>query len=91
MASLAREDVVAFLTRPWRELRTGKERHWATLRRRKGAAAALEAAHALRLHMQEIRRSWPSALERRADLQEHVRLSRLLRRIGRALAKKSDR
>lgn len=89
--SLRREDLLAFVRRPWAMGRRRKDRHWTAAAIARGPAAMLEAAEELRAHLRLVQPGWPSAEQRRADLQHHVRLKQLLDRYARAAQAKRRR
>ena len=72
------EDLRAFASRDWKLLDRMKRDHWARRLARLGPAESLRVATSLRLHVQAMR-GLPTAAEREADLQGHIRLAELLR------------
>ncbi len=72
----------AFVDRDWTAAREAKERYGVELARTRVPLDALRLADDLRRHAQQVRPNWPSAEDRRADLEAHIRLSELLRRGG---------
>jgi hypothetical protein len=80
-----REAVRVFAGRPWWRVEAAKRRYWAEEFARTGAAGALRAAEALRLHMRATRPEWPAEDDRREDLAHHRELKRRLDRASRAL------
>ena len=72
------EDVRRFAERDWKRLAVEKAGWWAG----RSTEERLQAAEALREHVLRIHPDWPTPAERQADLDAHVRLSRLLRRAG---------
>lgn len=68
--------------RPWGELEGLKERYWLERKQRYGPEDSLRLASELRDYVLATRPDWPSALEREEDLQVHVRVGELLRRVG---------
>jgi len=77
-----REQVRAFLDRPWSMLRTLKDRHNAATIDRKGPDAAFRMAGMLRDYA-ELMGARPSEADRAADLQAAVDLRRKLDRANR--------
>jgi hypothetical protein len=71
-------DIKRFAGWDWQRLSAAKREWWAG----RTPEARLRAAHALREHMRAVRPDWPSPAERQEDLEAHIRLSRLLRRVG---------
>jgi hypothetical protein len=55
MATLRREDLIAFLSRPWAQARARKYEYWGQVRARRGPTATLRAAEDLWLHMRAVR------------------------------------
>ena len=82
-----REDVVAYVRRPWATLEQARHAHWSAENRRR-PGATMRASIALWQQMRALRPSWPSPVERRADLDHHRRLRDLL---DRAAAEKPAR
>ncbi|HEV8392980.1 MAG TPA: hypothetical protein VGQ37_01850 [Vicinamibacterales bacterium] len=73
-----------FVSRDWRAAREAKDRYWGQQVKRLGSAEALRIADELRRQVLQQVPGWPSAEQREADLQAHIRLSELLTRAGRA-------
>lgn len=78
------EAVRAFVSRDWRSLSQDKERYWASYKVENGPASGIRIASALRAQVRRARPDWPSAEERREDLDTHLRLIEVIRRAGRA-------
>lgn len=72
-------DIRAFMQRDWQRLREYKEQAWEHVKAERGPTAAVLAADSLRLVAREHNPGWPSAADRRADLETHDRVSRALR------------
>jgi hypothetical protein len=77
-----RDQLLAFLQRPWHRLRVLKDRHHARVIAKRGADAAFHIAGLLRAHARAMGAAPPDA-ERRDDLATAVRLRKLLDRAGR--------
>ncbi|MBL9101833.1 MAG: hypothetical protein JNL82_12795 [Myxococcales bacterium] len=77
-----REELRAFLARPWDRLRVLKDQHNAATIEREGVEAAFRLAASLRAHAKAMGAE-PSPADREADLAAAVRLRRLLDRGGR--------
>jgi uncharacterized NAD(P)/FAD-binding protein YdhS len=73
----------SFLEIDWKSRARGKEEHWSKIRAEHGAAAASQVADALRRQVQQARPDWPSDEERRHDLETHLRVWDVIRRVGR--------
>jgi hypothetical protein len=69
-----------FMSRDWHAVRERKDRHWADRIEALGAPEGLRIADELRRHVVGLQSGWPSDADRQADLDTHVRVSRLLRR-----------
>lgn len=70
------DDIRQFVNRDWAHITAEKDRRWATAKR--APADDLRAADQLRRHVLSIRADWPSADDRAADLQAHIRVSEAL-------------
>ncbi len=70
-------DIKAY--RDWALVRDLKDRYWAERRRRLAPQEALEIAAGLRQQVRALRPDWPSAADRRSDLETHVRVAAALR------------
>lgn len=68
-----------FIRRDWRAVRASKDDYWRDRIARLGPAEGLRAGDELRRQVLLQNPGWPSAADRHADLQSHIRLSRLLR------------
>lgn len=69
----------SFLDRDWAAARDAKDAYWAEVTRLRGPLEALRVADELRRQVQQLRPDWPSAEDRAADLDAHLRLSERLR------------
>lgn len=78
------EDIAAFVRRDWAATAACKEAHWLAERRSRGVLWSIRVADELRRQVARVRPGWPTAEEREADLQTHVRVGEALRRVGRA-------
>ena len=72
-----------YVSRDWDAVRLAKDRYWAERIRRLGAAEGLRVGDELRRQAQALHPDWPSQADREADLDHHVRLAELLRRVPR--------
>ncbi|HEX7705230.1 MAG TPA: hypothetical protein VF701_02120 [Thermoanaerobaculia bacterium] len=77
---MRREDLIAFARRDWTSVATEKDRFWVEQKRQMTATEALQFADDLRSSVVRRRGDWPSADERRVDLETHARVSESLRR-----------
>jgi hypothetical protein len=73
-----------YVGRDWKLARSAKDAFWAERIARLGAIEGFRIADELRRQMLRQHPGWPSADERRQDLEAHARLAQLLRRAGRA-------
>ena len=78
------EDIAAFAGRDWKAVAACKEAHWLTERRRRGVRWCLEVAEGLRRQVVRQHPAWPTADDRQADLDTHVRVGNALRRVRHA-------
>jgi hypothetical protein len=78
---MRREDLIAFARRDWASVASVKDRFWVEQKRRMTPTEALQLADSLRSSVASRRGDWPSAEERRADLETHLRVSENLRRV----------
>jgi hypothetical protein len=76
-----REQVRAFLDRPWHRLRRAKDRYLAARVAEMGADEAFRMAAELNAHARAMGAQW-SAADREADLDAAVTLRRILDRAG---------
>jgi hypothetical protein len=83
--SLRREDVRAFLDRPWDELEVSRREHQAERHRAGGPEASLRAARRLRERFRRLHPEGPSAEARARDLADHVELKRRIDSVRDAL------
>jgi hypothetical protein len=74
----------AFVERDWDAARRAKDRYWAERIEMLGAAEGFRIAEELRNQALALNPSWPHAGERRADLEAHIRLAGVFRRVGSA-------
>jgi len=77
-----RDQLLAFLGRPWEKLRAAKDRSTANVIARDGVARAFQLADLLRQHAIAMG-AVPSPADRRADLDTAVEIRRKLDRAGR--------
>jgi hypothetical protein len=78
------EDIAAFVHRDWQDVASSKDAHWLDERRRRGIAWCFRIADELRRQVARQQPAWPTACERQADLDTHVRVGEALRRVRRA-------
>lgn len=76
----------AFARRDWAEVERLDRAHWAATYRRLGPQVGFRAAAALAAFARRARPDWPSAADRRRDLEHHVALKRRIDDASRALA-----
>jgi hypothetical protein len=69
-----------FVGRDWAAVRRAKDRYWGERIARLGAAEGLRIADELRRQAQRQHPQWPTAADRRADLDAHCLLAERLRR-----------
>jgi hypothetical protein len=81
-------DLRAYANRPWTELERMKLQHGALRLSQKGGAANLKLGYALLLHAQHVQPGYPSAADRNADLENHVRVKELLIRASRSFTRR---
>lgn len=77
---MKKSDVAVFAGRDWAAIAASKEAHWLSERRRRGIPWCLEVAEGLCQQVSQQRSEWPSAEERQADIDTHVRVGEALRR-----------
>jgi hypothetical protein len=70
----------SFLDRDWAAVREAKDAYWAEVTRVRGPLEALRIADELRRQVRQLRPGWPTAGDRAADLEAHIRLSERMRR-----------
>lgn len=75
------EDLRRFAGRDWERLAAMKQQAWLARKHELGAASSLREAASLYAWARTVRPDWPSAEDRRLDLESHQRLNRLLDRI----------
>ena len=69
----------SFLDRDWAAVRDAKDAYWTEVTRVRGPLEALRIADELRREARQLRPGWPTAEDRAADLEAHIRLSERLR------------
>ena len=72
-----------FAGRDWKSVAASKEAQWLTERRRRGIRWCFEVAEGLRRQVVRQHPDWPTAADRAADLDVHVRVGNALRRVRR--------
>lgn len=77
---MTRDDIRQFMERNWARIAAAKDRTWATAKQT--PAEDLRAADQLRRYTLSVRPDWPSADDRAADLQAHIRVSEALGAAG---------
>ena len=82
------DDLVRFVRRDWRALDRAKRDFWVERYRREGSGPARAAATALLAHVRALNAEFPSALQRAADLECHLRLRDQLDRAARAFTRR---
>lgn len=78
------EDIAAFVRRDWSAAAANKQAQWLEERRRRGVMWCFRVADDLRRQVARLHPAWPTAAERQADLDNHVRVGEALRRVQRA-------
>jgi hypothetical protein len=73
-----------FAGRDWESARRSKEAYWGERIARLGPAEAFRIAEELRQEVLLLHPAWPSAAQRHADVQSHIRVAALLQRAGAA-------
>ncbi|QED28744.1 hypothetical protein FRD01_16170 [Microvenator marinus] len=68
-------DIKAYMNRPWGQLRDLKVEFW----RDQSAQARMNAGFELHLHVKSMNPDWLGPESREADLQHHIRMSKLFR------------
>ena len=77
------EDVARFARRDWEAVNACKTEQWLEERRRRGVSWCFRVADDLRRQVACQQPAWPTAAERQADLDTHVRVGEALRRVHR--------
>ncbi|MCC6766965.1 MAG: hypothetical protein IT293_20100 [Deltaproteobacteria bacterium] len=77
------EDIARFARRDWETLEAAKTEQWLEERRRRGVAWCFQVGDALRRQVARQQPTWPTAADREADLETHVRVGKALRRVDR--------
>jgi hypothetical protein len=72
----------AYVQRDWQRLQDHEARAWLHIKATHGVTAAILAAESLRLAARELDPGWPSEADRQADLETHIRVSRMLRSVS---------
>jgi len=78
---MKREDVLAYIQRDWALVREMKDRYWEERKQSMTPEESLALGDSLRQHVQALRPDWPTEEDRQADLEVHIRVSGLLRRV----------
>jgi hypothetical protein len=76
------EDLRAYRDRAWALAREAKKQYWAEDARTGGPEAGLRVSEGLWLHARTVDPSWPSDVERDADLEHHLRLAARIARVS---------
>lgn len=76
-------DIRAYAQRDWQLLHESKIRAWEQIKATRGLGAALRAVETLRRVARKRDPSWPSAADRQADLETHIRVSLALSSVWR--------
>jgi hypothetical protein len=76
-----REDIVAFARRSRRRVDESRSEYWAAFNRTGDADRAFALADTLRRHVLMLRPDWPTAEDRQADLETHLRLCDAFHRV----------
>jgi hypothetical protein len=84
--AIAASLVRAFAVRDRTSIERLKREHWVEQRKRAGAQATLQIAHALYEHARLVQPLFPDASMREADLRDHVAQKQLLDRVAHAFA-----
>ena len=80
MTAVITRNIRDYVSRDWGAVRLAKDLYWRDRIVRLGPAEGVRVADQLRLQALASDPSWPSAADRHADLQSHVRLAERLRR-----------
>jgi hypothetical protein len=80
-ATMDLSDIHKYLQRDWGASAALDDRHWRERLSVAGPGAVLAATEAARQLIQTVRPDWPGSEERAADLENHVRLAALWRRV----------
>ena len=75
------KDIAAFIRRDWSAVASCKEDQWLSERRRRGVRWCFEVAEGLRQQVLQRHPGWPTADDRRDDLDTHVLVGAALRRV----------
>jgi hypothetical protein len=70
-----------YVARDWAAVRERKDAYWAERISRLGAAEAFRVTEELRREAQLCNPGWPSAADRHADFEAHVRVAALFQRV----------
>jgi hypothetical protein len=71
----------AYAGRDWSGAARDKALYWRDFKREHGPAGGLRVADALRRQVRAARPDWPSERERREDMEMHLRLIEVFRRV----------
>lgn len=80
---MIRDDIVRFATRDWAAIARDKAEYWAEHKATLSPAEVLQLGDDLRRHARPLRPDWPSAADRAADAECHLRVSESLRAVTR--------
>ena len=78
---MRREDIVPFARRSRRRVDESRSEYWTAFIRTGDADRAFELADTLRRHVLMLRPDWPTAEDRQADIEAHMRMSEAFRRV----------
>lgn len=76
------KDLAAYVGRDWDRVRESKKTHWAAQARAEGPMAGLRVSEALWAHAKSVDPDWPSAASRKTDLEHHIHLASMMRRLA---------
>lgn len=78
------EDIRIFACRDWKRVAAAKSQRWVEAHRTMSPSDALTLAERLRQHALSLYPDWPSAEERKADIDLHTNVSKSLQRVRRS-------
>jgi hypothetical protein len=80
------DQIRAFVTRGWAEVRASKEALWAEQARAQTPSERLQRSSEMWSYVRRLHPDWPTPAQREADLAHHVRLAETLRRVAHVFA-----
>ena len=76
------EDIHAYVSRDWQRSAAAKRERWQKRRGKMGGEEGTRIGSSLYVHARQTCPNWPSRAERRADLEHHIELVRLLHAVS---------